>query len=133
MVKKGVLNVTKLTILDKYLIREFFFPFFLAVFGFALIGIVDILFYVVELSVLSGVSFLTTIKLLIYKLPAVMVLFFPMATLFACMLLFVRMAKDNELSVLRTSGISSFKILFFGPLIKGNPSFSLSASHASAT
>tara|TARA_B100000427_G_scaffold234382_1_gene197436 strand:+ start:180 stop:1295 length:1116 start_codon:yes stop_codon:yes gene_type:complete len=111
MVKKGVLNLTKLTILDKYLIREFFFPFLLAIFGFALIGIVDILFYVVELSVLSGVSFITTIKLLIYKLPAVMVLFFPMATLFACMLLFVRMAKDNELSVLRTSGVNATRII----------------------
>ncbi|RAP26607.1 hypothetical protein DID74_01670 [Candidatus Marinamargulisbacteria bacterium SCGC AG-333-B06] len=112
MLKKGALNFIHLKILDKYLIREFLFPFLLAVFGFALIGIVDILFYVVELSVLSGVSFITTIKLLIYKLPAVMVLFFPMATLFACMLLFVRMAKDNELSVLRTSGIHAARIIF---------------------
>lgn len=111
MNKKGGFFFPKLTILDKYLFKEFLFPFTLAVFGFALIGIVDILFYVVELSVLSGVSFFTTIKLLIYKLPAVMVLFFPMATLFACMLLFVRMAKDNELSVLRTSGIHAARII----------------------
>ena len=108
---KAVVKHLKLSILDKYLLREFFFPFFLAVGGFAIIGIVDILFYIVELSVLSGVSFFTTIKLLIYKLPAVMVLFFPMATLFATMLLFVRMAKDNELSTLRTSGIHTFRII----------------------
>ncbi len=109
---QGVFKYSKLSILDRYLIREFTFPFILAVGGFALIGIVDILFYIVELSVLSGVSFVTTLRLLIYKLPAVMVLFFPMATLFATMLLFVRMAKDNELSTLRTSGIPTFRIIY---------------------
>ena len=40
-----------------------------------------------------------------------MVLFFPMAALFSTMLLLVRMAKDNELTVLRTSGIQTFRII----------------------
>jgi lipopolysaccharide export system permease protein len=104
-------SIKKLKVLDRYLIREFLSPFFLAVGGFAVIAIVDILFYIVELFVLSGVSFLTAVRLLVYKLPAVMVLFFPMSTVFATMLLYVRMAKDNELSVLRTSGIQPFRII----------------------
>ncbi|MCP4049203.1 MAG: YjgP/YjgQ family permease [bacterium] len=99
------------TILDRYLIREFAGPFFLAVCGFAIIAIVDILFYLVELAVISGVSFLTVIRLLLYKLPAVMQLFFPMAVLFAVMLLLVRMAKDNELTVLRVSGINVIRVV----------------------
>ncbi len=111
MLKKIFNNKFSITILDKYLIRQFLYPFILGVGGFAIIGIADILFYIIELSVLSGVSFFTTIKLLIYKLPAVMVLFFPMAALFSTMLLLVRMAKDNELSVLRTSGIQTFRII----------------------
>jgi lipopolysaccharide export system permease protein len=40
-----------------------------------------------------------------------MVLFFPMAVLFAVMLLLVRMAKDNEITVLRSSGVSLTRIL----------------------
>lgn len=98
-------------ILDRYLFREFFNPFLLAVTGFAIIGVVDILFYLVELAILSGISFFTITRLLLYKLPAIMVLFFPMAVLFSVMLLMVRMAKDNELTVLRTSGVNTTRII----------------------
>jgi lipopolysaccharide export system permease protein len=102
----------RISILDRYLFREFTGPFFLAVGGFALIAVVDILFYLVELAVISGVSFYTVLRLLLYKLPGVMVLFFPMAVLFAVMLLLVRMAKDNELTVLRASGVNLLRIVF---------------------
>jgi len=99
------------TVLDRYLFEQFLGPFFLAVGGFALIAVVDILFALVDLLVNSGIPVPVFFKLLIFKLPAIMVLFFPMAVLFSIMLLLVRMAKDNELTVLRTSGIGSFRII----------------------
>lgn len=86
-------------------------PFVLAVGAFALIGIVDILMFLAEKVISNGIPIFVTIKLLIYKLPAIMVLFFPMAVLFSIMLLLIRMAKDNELTILRVSGISTFRIL----------------------
>tara|TARA_A100001015_G_C15042020_1_gene740392 strand:+ start:388 stop:1515 length:1128 start_codon:yes stop_codon:yes gene_type:complete len=100
-----------LTIIDRYVLKEIINPFILAVGGFAIIGLVDILYFLVDIAVRSHVSVLVIIRLLAYKLPAVIVLFFPMAVIFAVMLLFVRMAKDNELSVLRTSGINAFRII----------------------
>tara|TARA_A100001015_G_scaffold300010_1_gene384822 strand:+ start:1079 stop:2206 length:1128 start_codon:yes stop_codon:yes gene_type:complete len=100
-----------LTILDRYIIKEITNPFILAVGGFAIIGLVDILFVLVDIFVRSKISILVLIRLLSYKLPAVIVMFFPMAVIFSVMLLFVRMAKDNELSVLRTSGINAFRII----------------------
>lgn len=99
------------TILDRYLFREFMGPFLLAIGGFAIIAMVDILFYYVELAVISGVSVYTVVRLLVYKLPSVMVLFFPMAVLFSVMLMLVRMAKDNELTVLRASGMKLNRIV----------------------
>jgi lipopolysaccharide export system permease protein len=63
------------------------------------------------LAVLSGISYWVIIRLLVFKLPAIMVLFFPMAVLFGVMLLFVRMAKDTELTVLRTSGVHPIRII----------------------
>jgi len=98
-------------ILDRYLVREFVGPFFLAVGGFALIAIVNILMYLVELTVSRGVPITTTIRMLIYQLPELMVIFFPMAVLFSVMLLLVRMAKDNELTILRVSGITTARII----------------------
>lgn len=100
-----------ITILDRYLFNQFMGPFVLAVVGFAVIGVVDILFYLVELTVISGIPFHTIIQLLLFKLPAVMVMFFPMAVLFSVMLMLVRMAKDNELTILRTSGVTTSRII----------------------
>jgi lipopolysaccharide export system permease protein len=104
-----------LTILDRYLLKEFLGPFCLAVMGFTIIGIVDILFSIVDLTILSGIHPGVTIRLLFYKLPAVFILFFPMAVLFAIMLLLIRMAKDNEITVLRASGIHLLRMAI--PLI----------------
>ncbi len=101
----------RLSIFDTYICQEYSGPFLLAVFGFVIIGIIDILFTLVDLFINSGVSFFVVFRLLIYKIPAIMVLFFPMALLFAIMLLLVRMAKDNEITVLRSSGVSFARIL----------------------
>lgn len=100
-----------LNILDRYLLKEFTGPFLLAVGGFVLIGIVDLVFTLVDLFINSGVPLLVVSRLLIYKIPAIMVLFFPMAVLFSIMLLLVRLAKDNEITVLRTSGINLGRLL----------------------
>jgi lipopolysaccharide export system permease protein len=40
-----------------------------------------------------------------------MIIFFPMAVLFSVMLILIRMAKDNELTVLRTSGVHTGRII----------------------
>jgi len=101
----------KLTILDRYVFQQFLGPFFMAVAGFVIIGIVDILFTLVDLFVNNGVPFTVVFRLLIYKIPAIMVLFFPMAVLFSVMLLLVRMAKDNEVTILRTSGMNALRLL----------------------
>lgn len=101
----------RLKILDRYLLEQIAGPFFLAVGGFAIIAVADIMFYLVELVVISGVPVYTFVRLLLYKLPALMIMFFPMSVLFAVMLVFVRMAKDNELTILRTSGIHSARII----------------------
>ncbi len=108
-------TIPSLTILDRYLLRQFLGPFCLAVIGFTIIGIVDILFSLVDLTILSGIHIGVTVRLLFYKLPAVFILFFPMAVLFAIMLVLIRMAKDNEITVLRASGIQLIRVAI--PLI----------------
>ena len=40
-----------------------------------------------------------------------MVMFLPMSAIFATMLLLVRMAKENELTIIRTSGIPIFRVI----------------------
>ena len=97
--------------LDKYIFSQFFGPFSLAVGGFLVIAMIDILYYLMDLLIISNVNVGTLLKILLLKLPEIMMLFFPMAVLFSTMLLLIRMIKDNELTILRASGISLVRII----------------------
>lgn len=101
----------RVSIIDRYLTREFTGPFALATAAFVVIGMVDILFTLVDQIFNNAMPVWIVIRLLIYKIPVVMVLFFPMAVLFAVMLALVRMAKDNEITVLRCSGVNAGRVL----------------------
>jgi lipopolysaccharide export system permease protein len=96
--------------LDRYLAQQFFGPFIWAVMGFVVIGSVDIIFYLVEMTVVSHISWILLAKLLVYKLPSVMVIFFPMAVLFSVMINLIRMGKDNEITIFLASGISRLRL-----------------------
>ena len=98
-------------ILDRYLYKEVFGPFIFAVIGFILIGIVDTLFTLVDMLVNKGVAIGVVAKLLLFRIPSIVVLFMPMAVLFAVMILIIRTAKDSELTVLRASGVSIARII----------------------
>lgn len=101
----------RFSILNRYLIREFLGPFIFSLCGFIIIGLVDFIFALVDLFINSGVSLGVVIRLLIYKIPAIMVMFLPMSAIFSTMLLMVRMAKDNEVTIIRTSGVNIFRIV----------------------
>lgn len=101
----------KVPLIDRYLLGEVAGPFVFGVVGFVIIGMVDILFTLIDLFINSGIPFLVVLRLLIFKIPAIMVLFFPMATLFATMIVLIRMAKDSEITVFRAGGIPMLRIV----------------------
>lgn len=101
----------KLVILDRYLLWEFLGPFLFFISGLIIVGMVDVIFVYIDWLINQGVGAGVIIKLLIFKIPFITILFFPMAVLFATMLVFVRLAKDTELVVFRTSGIPMLRII----------------------
>lgn len=98
-------------ITDRYLYKELLFPFLTANTALVIIGIVDVVFSLIDYLINRGVGIFVVIKLLAYKIPAILVLFMPIATLFAVMIVIIRMIKDDELIVFWTSGISYDRIL----------------------
>ncbi|MFH1389433.1 MAG: LptF/LptG family permease [Candidatus Margulisiibacteriota bacterium] len=97
-------------ILDRYVIREMLGPFFIGVVGFILVMTVDLLFTMADLIINKGVPFLAVLKLLAYKLPSILVLTFPVSTLFGTTMAVGRFCKDNEMAAFRTSGVSLFRL-----------------------
>lgn len=98
-------------ILDRYITREMIGAFTLGVVGFVLVMIVDLLFTYVDLIINRGVPLLSVIELLIYKLPSILIMTFPVATLFGVAMAIGRLSHDSELAALRTSGVSFYRII----------------------
>lgn len=97
-------------ILDRYLLREILGPFMIGILGFILVLIVDLLFTFVDLIINRGVPLGAIAKLLLFKLPSILVLTYPVATLFGVAMALGRLSKDNEINALRTSGVTFFRI-----------------------
>jgi len=109
--------------LDRYLFFELLPPFVLGIVGFILIMVTDLLFTYTDLIINKGVPLLVILRLLIFKLPAIMVLTFPVSMVFATAMAFSRMSKESEMVALRTSGVSLFRISMPVLLIAGFVSF----------
>ena len=97
-------------VLDRYVFFEMIGPFLIGVVGFILVLTVDLLFTMADLIINKGVPFWAVLKLLVYKLPSLLVLTFPVSTLFGTAMALGRLSNDNEITALRTSGVTLFRI-----------------------
>jgi lipopolysaccharide export system permease protein len=97
-------------ILDRYLAFEMLGPFMVGVVGFILVLAVDLLFTMADLIINKGVPLWAMLKLLFYKMPSLLVMTFPVSTLFGTAMALGRLSNDNEMTALRTSGITLFRI-----------------------
>lgn len=105
-------------ILDRYLIKEIWKPFTAAVAGFIVMNLANLLYIYANLIIQSHVPIWVVLKLLFYNLPAIVVITIPVAYLFATLLACGRLAKDSELTALRSVGVPFRRLAF--PLILGS-------------
>lgn len=104
-------------IIDVYFVRELLAPFFAGVFGFIVMNLANLLYIYANLIVTSGVPISVVLKLLAFNLPAIVVITFPVAFLFATLLATGRLSRDSEVTALRACG-TSFRRLTI-PLLIG--------------
>lgn len=93
-------------ILDRYLTRELLGPFFFCVFGFTVVLLSGLLFQLTDLIFVHDVAVPTVARMLLYRIPATVVMTLPIATLFSTLLAVGRLVQDNEMTVMRGSGIA---------------------------
>ena len=98
-------------ILTRYTLKEFFPPFLLALICFTSILLLDEIFRLTKLFVSKGVSPHYLFQLLIYVLPATLVVTIPMATLVGILLSLGRFSTDNEITAMKAHGIGFHQIL----------------------
>jgi lipopolysaccharide export system permease protein len=93
-------------VLDRYTFREFSAPFVACVAGFTVMLLSGIVFELADLIVSKRMPVWIVLRLLLYKVPSVMVITLPAGALFATLLSLGRFAKDSELTVMRVTGCS---------------------------
>ena len=98
-------------ILTKYTIKEFVPPFLASLLCLTLILLLEEIFRLTRLFVKKGVSPLYLLELLIYVLPATIVVTIPMSTLIGILIAFGRLSTDNEITAMRAHGVSFQQLL----------------------
>ncbi len=105
-------------ILDRYLLREHGAPFLLALSLLTFILLMDKLFELINLIIGKKVPIITVLKVFGLSLPYIVAMTAPMAVLVAVLMVFGRMAQDNELTALKSSGLPLLRLLL-APLAAG--------------
>jgi lipopolysaccharide export system permease protein len=105
-------------ILDRYLLKEHVLPFALALCLLTFILLMDKLFELINLIIGKQVPILSVIQMFGLSLPYILAMTIPMAVLVAVLSAFGRMAQDNELTALKSSGLPLLRLLL-APLAAG--------------
>ncbi|NJK61744.1 MAG: YjgP/YjgQ family permease [Synechococcaceae cyanobacterium SM2_3_1] len=104
--------------MEIYLLKEMIRPFFLGVGGGTTLLLGNQLFLYTDLLVKKGAPPITILQILILNLPAILVVTFPIAGLFATLLTLGKMGADSEIIALRAAGVP-YRKLFVPVLLIG--------------
>jgi len=91
--------------IDRYFLTNTFKPFLTSVFALTLLLLVNSIFQLMDLLIKKGVPFAMVSKVVLYTLPYIMNMTIPMSFLVAGLVSFGRMASNNEIVVIKSSGI----------------------------
>jgi lipopolysaccharide export system permease protein len=108
-------------ILSRYIIREHIPPFLFALAVLMFIFLMQFMLKYITKIFGKGLSAITIIELVFYNLAWMFALAVPMSVLIATLMSFGRLSGDNEITILKSSGISIYRIirpaLIFGAAI----------------
>lgn len=97
-------------ILQRYALRQFVPPFFLAILVLTFVLLMDRLFLLADMLVRKGVAVGVVSEVALLSLPFVVSICAPLGSLIAGVISFGRMAQDNEIRVIRAAGIRTIRL-----------------------
>jgi lipopolysaccharide export system permease protein len=97
-------------LLQRYALRQFVPPFFLAILVLTFVLLMDRLFLLADMLVRKGVAVGVVTEVALLSLPFVVSICAPLGSLIAGVISFGRMAQDNEIRVIRAAGIKTIRL-----------------------
>jgi LPS export ABC transporter permease LptF/LPS export ABC transporter permease LptG len=129
----------RLSIIDRYIIREVLPPTGLGLMVFTFILLLQQIALLASVLISRGADLATTLRLFLNLLPSIFAITLPMAFLLGVLLAFGRLASESEIVALRASGISPAQMLrpvLLLSLLAGGVTFyimAVSLPHANTT
>ena len=110
-------NRTMNKIINRYLLKEISLPFFLILLILTFVLLMGKTLRLMDLMVNKGVQFVDVAQLIAFLMPSLLVYTIPISLLIAILIGVGRLSSDNEITVMRSSGISLYQlfvpVLFF--------------------
>ena len=99
-------------IISRYIFKEIAFPFIIILFVLTFVLLMGKMLQIMDLIVNKGIRIFTIAKLILFLLPAFMLFTIPIALLIAILIGMGRLSADNEITVLKSSGVSMTQIYY---------------------
>ena len=98
-------------ILDRYILKNHLIPFIFSIVTLTGIFVLQFMMKFADRLVGKGLSVWVIIQLVMYNLAWMVVLVIPMATLVATLMAFGNMSQNNEITILKSSGVSLYRMM----------------------
>jgi len=99
-------------IINRYIFKEIASLFFIILFTLTFVLLMGNILQIMDLMVNKGISFLAIVKLIIFLLPSLFMFTIPIAFLVSILIAMGRFSADNEITALKTSGVSLMQIYY---------------------
>jgi len=99
-------------IISRYIFKEIAFPFIIILFVLTFVLLMGRILQTMDLMVNKGISMLVIFKLIAFLLPSFLLFTIPIALLISILIGMGRLSSDNEITVLRSSGISLMQLYY---------------------
>ena len=99
-------------IIDRYIFKEIALPFLVILGILTFVLLMGKILQIMDLVINKGVSLLSIVKIIFFLMPSFLLFTVPIALLISILIAMGRFSADNELTALKTSGISLLQILY---------------------
>ena len=99
-------------IINRYIFKEITSLFFIILFTLTFVLLMGNILQIMDLMVNKGISFLAVVKLIIFLLPSLFMFTIPIAFLVSILIAMGRFSADNEITALKTSGVSLMQMYY---------------------
>jgi lipopolysaccharide export system permease protein len=99
-------------IINRYIFKEVAFPFIIILLVLTFVLLMGKIMQIMDLVINKGVNVFSIARIIVFLLPSFMLFTIPIALLIAILIAMGRLSADNEITAIKTSGISLMQIFY---------------------